>query len=71
MERLSRRARVDTVEEVGFLVRTVIAAGAWEREMVMEGGGARDEVDADLGSSGRVMDGAGFGEGMLLIESRE
>ena len=79
-ERFDFRTRVETDEEVAFVAteRRRMAVGAGVREMVRDGRGtSRTDIEvregrrgaADLGTSGRVVDGAGFGEGIDRKES--
>jgi hypothetical protein len=80
-ERFDFRTRVETDEEVAFVAterRRMAESGAGVREMVRDGRGtsragmgAREgrRGGADLGTSGRVAEGAGLGDGIDLKES--
>jgi len=82
-ERFDLRARVETDDEVAFVAterRWMAVGGAGVREMVRDGRGIsraemgaregrRGAADIDLGTSGRVANGAGLGDGMDLRES--
>ena len=80
-ERFDFRKRVETDDEVAFVAterRCMAVDGAGVREMVRDGRGtsragmgAREGIrgGADLGTSGRVANGAGLGDGIDLKES--
>ena len=80
-ERFDFRTRVETDEEVAFVAterRRIAVSGVGVREMVRDGRGtSRVGIEvregrrgaADLGTSGRVAEGAGLGEGMDRKES--
>ena len=80
-ERLDLRTRVETVEEVAFVAterRRMAVRGAGVREIVRDGRDismAETRVRegrrgaADLGTSGRVAEGAGLGDGINRKES--
>ena len=77
------RTRVETDEEVAFVAaesRRMAVSGAGVREMVRDGRGTssagmgvregrRGAADLRLGTSGRVAEGAGLGDGIDLRES--
>lgn len=78
-ERFDLRTRVETDEEVAFVAterRRMAVSGAGVRDIVRDGTsraemGAREgrRGGADLGTSGRVAEGAGFGDGIDRKES--
>jgi hypothetical protein len=80
-ERFDLRTRVETDEEVAFVAterRRMTVSGAGVREIVRDGRGtsragmgAREgrRGGADLGTSGRVAEGAGLGDGIDRRES--
>lgn len=82
-ERFDLRTRVETDDEVAFVEterRRMAVRGAGVREMTRDGGGrgiSRAGMGAregrrggdDFGSSGRVAEGAGLGDGIDLKES--
>ena len=79
-ERFDLRTRVETDEEVAFVAtetRRMTVSGAGVREMVRDGGTSRAEMGvregrrgaADLGTSGRVAEGAGLRDGIDRKES--
>jgi hypothetical protein len=80
-ERFDFRTRVETDEEVAFVAterRRIAVSGAGVREIVRDGRGtSRTEIEvregrrggAELGTSGRVAEGAGLGDGIDRKES--